>query len=75
MRTNYPETMAYLKAKRARNPRDDCIEDYTQWTLLGETIPAQPHIPRPGEEPPPKVLALSVPRTRLMARLELPLTS
>ena len=50
MRANFPETTAYLKAKRARHPRDDAIEDYTQWTLLGEPVAPQQHIPKPGQE-------------------------
>ena len=28
MRSNYPETYNYLKAKKARHPRDDAIEDF-----------------------------------------------
>ena len=36
MRTNYPETYKYLQAQRARHPREDAIEDYTEWTVLGE---------------------------------------
>ena len=58
MRTNYPETYAYIKAKRARHPRDDAIEDFTQWTMLGEPVPSQTRIPRPGEpEPEPPAAA------------------
>ena len=33
MRANYPEAYAYLKAKRARHPKEDAVEDYTQWTV------------------------------------------
>ena len=33
MRANYPEAYAYLKAKKARHPKDDAIEDFTQWTV------------------------------------------
>ena len=45
---------AYLKAKRNQHPRDDAIEDYTQWTLLGESInPPTTRIARPGEPAPP----------------------
>ena len=54
IRCNYPETYAYLKAKRNLHPREDAIEDYTQWTLLGESInPPATRIPRPGEPAPP----------------------
>ena len=42
IRTNYPETYKYLMAKRARHPREDAIEDYTQWTLLGEQVNPPP---------------------------------
>ena len=38
MRTNYPESWAILKAKRARHPREDAIEEFTDWTLLGNPI-------------------------------------
>ena len=38
MFTNYPETWAILKAKRARHPREDAIEEFTDWTLLGNPI-------------------------------------
>ena len=43
-----------MKAKRLRDPREDALEDYTQWTVLGEPVPAlQPRIPKPGEAPAP----------------------
>ena len=53
MRSNYPETARYLAARKARHPRDDALEDYTEWTMLGEPIgqpareglPGQPHAP------------------------------
>ena len=56
IRTNYPETYKYLMAKRARHPREDAIEDYTQWTLLGEQVNPPPgaRILKPGEKPPPE---------------------
>ena len=54
IRCNYPETYQYLKAKRNLHPRDDAIEDYTQWTLLGESVnPPANRIARPGEPAPP----------------------
>ena len=60
MRTNFPETYQYIKAKRAQHPRDDAIEDFTQWTVLGETIPGRTRIPKPGEpEPPPAPAAVA----------------
>ena len=37
MRTNYPEAWAYLKAKRAQHPREDAIEEDTEWNLFGQT--------------------------------------
>ena len=40
-----------MKAKRNLHPRDDAIEDYTQWTLLGEPVGGT-RIPRPGDPPP-----------------------
>ena len=36
--TNYPEAHARLKAAKARHPREDALEEFTQWTLLGEDI-------------------------------------
>ena len=33
MRANYPEAYQYLKAKKDRHPREDAVEDYTQWTV------------------------------------------
>ena len=36
MRTNFPETWRYLKAQRARNPRDDAIEEFTDYLVLGQ---------------------------------------
>ena len=53
IRCAYPETSKYLKERRARHPRDDAIEDYTQWTVLGEPVPGQTKILKPGQEPPP----------------------
>ena len=49
MRANYPETYAYIKAKRARHPREDAIEDYTQWTvrLARRAGVPGPLLPRP----------------------------
>ena len=38
MRTNFPEAWSRLKASRARHPREDALEEYTQWTLLGQPI-------------------------------------
>ena len=38
MRTNFPEAWAILKAKRDRHPREDAIEEFTDWTLLGNPI-------------------------------------
>merc|ERR1719321_269090 len=52
IRCNYPETYKYLKQKRSLHPKDDAIEDYTQWTVLGEPIPAVAKIYPPGREPP-----------------------
>ena len=50
MRSNYPETYNYLKAKKARHPRDDAIEDFTEWTLMGTKadLAAVGQIPKPG---------------------------
>ena len=50
MRSNYPETYNYLKAKKARHPRDDAIEDFTEWQLLGTKadLAAIGNIPKPG---------------------------
>ena len=42
MRTNFPEAWSRLKAMRARHPREDAIEEYTQWTILGQPIEAAP---------------------------------
>ena len=53
MRCNYPETMKYLNARKARHPRDDALEDYTEWTVLGQTVGEQPStILPPGREAP-----------------------
>ncbi len=56
MRTNYPETSRYLRAQRARDPREDAIEDYTEWTVMGQPINPPPSVvnPKPGQEGPPK---------------------
>lgn len=56
------ETYRYLKEKRNRHPREDAIEDYTAWTVLGEPVnaPAGSVIRKPGQEAPkaaPKSLA------------------
>ena len=51
IRTNYPETYAYLKAKRLRDPREDAIEDYTQWTVLGTKPTAAPAAEPPAPAP------------------------
>uniref|UniRef100_A0A7S2FQN9 Uncharacterized protein n=1 Tax=Haptolina brevifila TaxID=156173 RepID=A0A7S2FQN9_9EUKA len=48
-RCNYPETYAYLKAKRERHPMEDALEDFTQWTVLGEPVGGAPAIPKPGQ--------------------------
>lgn len=50
MRSNFPETYNYLKAKKARHPQEDAIEDFTQWTLLGTAADAAAlgQIPKPG---------------------------
>ena len=48
MRSNYPETSRYLAARRAQHPRDDAIEDYTEWTLMGQPVnnaPVRPNLP------------------------------
>ena len=51
MRSAYPETMAYLKARRARHPREDAIDDATEWTLTGEKVATSGSapIPKPGQ--------------------------
>eukprot|EP00322_Chrysochromulina_rotalis_P003429 CAMPEP_0115854146 /NCGR_PEP_ID=MMETSP0287-20121206/13872_1 /TAXON_ID=412157 /ORGANISM="Chrysochromulina rotalis, Strain UIO044" /LENGTH=114 /DNA_ID=CAMNT_0003308251 /DNA_START=45 /DNA_END=389 /DNA_ORIENTATION=+ len=52
MRTSFPETYKYLKAKKDRHPIEDCIEDYTEWTVLGEPKRNAPApIPKPGQPP------------------------
>tara|TARA_B110001452_G_scaffold194249_1_gene164238 strand:- start:207 stop:533 length:327 start_codon:yes stop_codon:yes gene_type:complete len=38
MMTNYPEAWERLKARRARHPREDAIEEFTEWTLLGQPV-------------------------------------
>lgn len=50
IRCNFPETYAYLKAKKDRHPIEDAIEDFTQWTVLGEPVGGAPAstIPKPG---------------------------
>ena len=53
IRCNYPETYAYLKAKRDRHPVEDALEDYTQWTVMGEPLyPKITPIPKPGQPKP-----------------------
>jgi len=53
IRCNYPETYAYLKAKRDRHPIEDALEDYTQWTVMGEPLhPKITPIPKPGQPKP-----------------------
>ena len=42
MRTNFPEAWAILKAKRDRHPREDAIEEFTDWTLLGNPVEQEP---------------------------------
>ena len=56
MRTNFPEAWAKLKAARARHPREDALEEFTEWTLLGqpvgqETAKAAEPVPEPVKEP------------------------
>ena len=62
MRANYPETQRYLAARKAQHPRLDCIEDYTEWTVLGQpvdgsgarpTLPGRTPAPAKKEEPAP----------------------
>ena len=53
MRANYPETARYLAARKAQHPRDDAIEDYSEWTIMGRpTIGGAPRPLLPGREPP-----------------------
>ena len=53
MRTNYPETARYLAARKAQHPRDDTIEDYTEWTMMGQPVNSSTSQPTlPGREPP-----------------------
>jgi hypothetical protein len=54
IRCNYPETYKYLQARKARHPKEDAIEDYTMWTVLGEPIGGEPgpRIPKPGQPVP-----------------------
>ena len=55
MMTQYPEAWAALKARRARHPREDALEEYTEWTLLGEPVEkAAPAAAPVVEEPPPQ---------------------
>lgn len=49
MRCNYPETMKYLASRKARHPREDAIEDMTEWTMTGEPVgDAAPRVGLPG---------------------------
>lgn len=49
MRTNFPETSRYLQARRSRHPREDAIEGYTEWSLMGNPVDAPENaIPKPG---------------------------
>ena len=54
IRCNYPEAYKYLKAKRDRHPKEDALEDFTEWTTLGEQVypPPPPAIPKPGHPVP-----------------------
>lgn len=52
--TNYPEAWERLKARRARHPREDAIEEFTQWTLLGQPVGEEP-----AKVPEPEVLEVS----------------
>ena len=78
IRCNYPETYKYLQAKRNRHPIEDCIEDYTVWTVLGEPVPATGAnaIPKPGhpapETGPPPAKKEDRKDTRRVAISELP---
>ena len=54
MRTNFPETWRYLKAQRARNPRDDAIEEFTDYLVLGTGAKSESATnPLPGRETEP----------------------
>lgn len=69
MRTNFPETWRYLKAQRARNPREDAIEEFTDYLTLGLGEPGATKgaaNPPPGQEPeaPAKAAASTKGETR-----------
>ncbi|KAL1499786.1 hypothetical protein AB1Y20_012472 [Prymnesium parvum] len=67
MRTNYPETQRYLAARRAMHPRLDAIEDYTEWTLLGQpTDGTFQRPPLPGRTVPSQAPAASTKREETM---------
>jgi len=66
MRANYPETQRYLAARRAMHPRLDAIEDYTDWTVLGQPTDGSFQRPMlPGREPEaPKAAAAPAPAAK-----------